>query len=59
MSKEDDLWSWHSRIAHIHIDRLNKLVTKELVIELPKLKFGKDKPFDACQKGKQVRVSFK
>ena len=41
------------------MDHLNKLVTKELVIRLPKLKFEKDKFCDACQKGKQVRVFFK
>jgi len=34
-------------------------LSKDLVIGLPKIKFEKDKLCDACQKGKQTRVSFK
>ena len=41
------------------MEHLNKLISKDLVIGLPKLKFEKDRLCDACQKGKQVRVSFK
>jgi len=37
---------------------LNKLISKDLVIGLPKIKFEKDKICAACQKGKQVRSSF-
>ena len=59
LSKEDDVWLWHRRLAHIHMDHLNKLISKDLVIGLPKLKFKKDRLCDACQKGKQVKVSFK
>ena len=36
-----------------------KIVSKELVRGLPKLKFVKDKLCDVFQKGKQNRVSFK
>ena len=59
VSKENDSWLWHRRVAHIHMDHLNKLISKDLVIGLPKLHFTKDKLCDACQKGKQVKVSFK
>ena len=59
LSKDDDSWLWHRRIAHINMEHLNKLISKDLVIGLPKLKFEKDRLCDACQKGKQVRVSFK
>ena len=59
LSKNDDPWLWHRRIAHINMEHLNKLISKDLVIGLPKLKFEKDRLCDACQKGKQVRVSFK
>jgi len=38
---------------------LNKLISKDLVIGFPKLRFEKDRLSDACQKGKQVKVSFK
>ena len=53
-SKDDDSWLWHRRIAHINMKHLNKLISKDLVIVLPKLKFEKDRLCDACQKGKQV-----
>ena len=48
-------WLWHKRAAHIHMQHLNKLISKELVIGLPKIKFEKDKLCAACQKGKQVK----
>jgi len=34
------------------MQQLNKLISKELVIGLPKIKFEKDKLCVACQKGK-------
>ena len=41
------------------MDNLNRLISKDLVVGLPKLKFEKDKLRDACQKGKQTKASFK
>ena len=58
MSKEDSSWLWHRRAAHINMNHLEKLFSKELVLGLPKLKFEKDKICHACQKGKQTKVSF-
>jgi len=40
------------------MNHLNKLVSKELVHGLPKLKFEKEHVCEACQKGKQTRNSF-
>ena len=57
LSKDDDPWLWHRRIAHINMEHLNKLISKDLVIGLPKLKFEKDRLCDACQKGKQEFLS--
>jgi len=59
LSKHDESWLWHKTIAHIHMNHLNKLISKDLVIGLPKLKFEKDHICEACQKGKQVKNSFK
>ena len=59
LSKHDESWLWHRRIAHIHMNHLNKLIPKDLVIGLPKLKFEKNHICEACQKGKQVKNSFK
>jgi len=39
LSKHDESWLWHRRIAHIHMNHLKKLISKDLVIGLPKLKF--------------------
>src|SRR4051812_45106247 len=55
----EDSWLWHRRLAHINFDLLNKVVTKDLVIGLPKMKFSKDHLCDACQNGKQTKFSFK
>ncbi|KAL3529339.1 hypothetical protein ACH5RR_008661 [Cinchona calisaya] len=55
----DDPWLWHRRLCHFNMDLIEKLVKKELVRGLPKLKFLKNKICDACQFGKQVKVSFK
>ena len=41
------------------MNHLNKLISKDLVIGLPKLKFDRDHICEACQKGKQVKSSFK
>ena len=38
---------------------ISKLVKFDLVEGLPNIKFEKDKLCDACQEGKQVRISFK
>jgi len=38
---------------------LDKLISKDLVIGLPKLKFEKDQLCEACRKGKQIKHSFK
>lgn len=59
MAKNEDSWLWHRRLSHVHFDLLNKVLSKDLVIGFPKMKFEKNKLCDACQKGKQTRVSFK
>ena len=56
MAKNEDSWLWHERLSHAHFDLLNKILSKDLVIGLPKMNFEKDKLCDACQKGKQTRV---
>jgi len=38
LSKHDESWLWHRRIAHIHMNHLNKLVSKDLVIGLSSFK---------------------
>ena len=60
LTSNDDISSlWRRRVAHIHMDHLNKIISKELVKGPLKLKFVKDGLCNACQKGKQSKVSFK
>jgi len=59
LTKHEESWLWHRRIAHIHRHHLNKLISKYLVIGLPKLKFEKYHICEACQKEKQIKHSFK
>ncbi|KAK2989566.1 hypothetical protein RJ640_018328 [Escallonia rubra] len=40
-AQQNDIWLWHRRLGHVHMDLIKKLVSKELVRGLPKLKFGK------------------
>ena len=55
----DDAILWHKRLGHASLSLLNKLVSKDLVIGLPTIKFNDGKLCDACAKGKQVKNSFK
>ena len=52
LSKSDESWLWHRRLAHIHTNHLNKLKSKELVSGLPNIKFQNNRLCDACVKGK-------
>ncbi|XP_004500178.1 uncharacterized protein [Cicer arietinum] len=47
LSNADENWLWHKRVAHIHMDHLNRLVRKQLVLGLPNRKFSKDRLFDS------------
>ncbi|KAK2967947.1 hypothetical protein RJ640_026374 [Escallonia rubra] len=48
-AQHNDIWLWHRRLGHVHMDLIKRLLLKELVRGLPKLKFVKDKVCDACQ----------
>jgi len=37
LSRDDESWLWHRRLAHIHMHHLNRIAYKDLVIGLPKL----------------------
>jgi hypothetical protein len=41
-------WLWHRQLVHVNFDFLNKLIAKDLVIDLPKIKFSKNHLCDAC-----------
>ena len=47
---------WHRRLGHVSSSLLNKLISKDLVRGLPKLKFCKNKICEACVKGKTNQI---
>ncbi|GJU01732.1 retrovirus-related pol polyprotein from transposon TNT 1-94 [Tanacetum coccineum] len=54
---EENSTLWHRRLGHANMRLIQSLASKELVRNLPKLKF--DQHFcDACKIGKQICVSF-
>ena len=55
----DDVMLWHKRLGHASLSLLNKLVSKDLVVGLPSIKYDDEKVCDACARGKQVGNSFK
>lgn len=59
ITKGGDYWLWHMRLSRMHFDLMNNISSKNLVTGLPKIKFLQEKLCDACQLGKQTRVSFK
>ena len=55
----DNIMLWHKRLGYASLSLLNKLVSKDLVVGLPTIKYNDGKVCDACAKGKQVKNSFK
>jgi len=51
-SLDDDVMLWHNRLGHTHLSLLNKVVSKDLVVGLPSIKYNDDKVYDACARGK-------
>ncbi|GJV97662.1 retrovirus-related pol polyprotein from transposon TNT 1-94 [Tanacetum coccineum] len=49
---------WHRRLGHINMRLIQSLASKELVRNLPKLRFDQHF-YDACKIGKQAHVSHK
>jgi hypothetical protein len=47
-------WLWHCRLAHVGMKNLHKLLKGEHVLGLTDVCFEKDRPYAACQVGKQV-----
>lgn len=59
VTNNEDYWLWHWHLGHIHFDLINKISSKNLVVDLPNINFFKDKIYDVCQMGKQTKLYFK
>jgi len=42
----DDVMLWHNRLGHASLSLLNKLISKDLVVGLPSIKYNDDKVCD-------------
>ena len=49
---EEVSWLWHRRLGHASMNLMSKLIRKDLVKGLSKVKFETNKLCDACQLGK-------
>jgi len=54
----DDVMLWHKSLGHASLCSLNKLVSKDLVVGLPSIKYNDDKVCNACARGKQLKKIF-
>ncbi|GKC51882.1 retrovirus-related pol polyprotein from transposon TNT 1-94 [Tanacetum coccineum] len=52
-------WLWHQRRSHLNFDTINLLSKKDIVNNLPKLKYVKDQLCSSCELGKAKRSTFK
>nr|GEU51959.1 putative ribonuclease H-like domain-containing protein [Tanacetum cinerariifolium] len=52
-------WLWHQRLSHLNFDYINLLSKRDIVIDLPKLKYVKDQLCSSCELSKAKRSSFK
>ncbi|GJR91959.1 retrovirus-related pol polyprotein from transposon TNT 1-94 [Tanacetum coccineum] len=52
-------WLWNRRLNHLNFGTLNDLARKDLVRDLPRLKFEKDHMCSACQLGKSRKATHK
>ncbi|GKC30708.1 retrovirus-related pol polyprotein from transposon TNT 1-94 [Tanacetum coccineum] len=52
-------WLWNRRLNHLNFGTINDLARKDLVRDLPRLKFEKDHLCSACQLGKSKKHTHK
>ena len=53
-SQNENIDVWHQRLGHVSSSLLNKLISKDLILGLPKLKFCESKICEACVEGKHA-----
>ena len=59
MSKDDETKLWHQKIGHLHLKGMKKVLSKEAVRGIPKLKIDEGRICGECQIGKQTKMSHK
>lgn len=59
MSKEDQTKLWNQKLGHLHLKGMKKVVSKEAVGGIPKLKIDEGRIYGECQIGKKTKMSHK
>ena len=59
LSRENERWFWHRKLSHDDLKHISKLSKKDLVKWLPKICWKTHFLNEACQQGKQIKISFK
>lgn len=57
VSKEDEVNLWHHKLRHLHLKGMKKIVSKEAIIGIPKLKTEEGKIYGEYQIRKQTNMS--
>ncbi|KAK2363076.1 hypothetical protein QL285_088090 [Trifolium repens] len=57
ISQEEEVKLWHQRLGHLNLKGMKKIVSKEAIRGLPKLKIVEGSICGECQVGKQVHMS--
>lgn len=59
MSKEEETKLWHQKLGHLHLKRMKKVMSKEAIRGIPKIKIDEGIICGECQIGKQTKMSHK
>jgi hypothetical protein len=57
ISQEEEVKLWHQRLGHLNLKGMKKIMSKEAIKGLPKLKIVEGSICGECQVGKQVQMS--
>ncbi|XP_050896014.1 uncharacterized protein LOC127102712 [Lathyrus oleraceus] len=57
ISKEDEVNLWHQKLGHLHLKGMKKIMSQEVIREIPKLKIKEGKICGECKTGKQTKMS--
>ena len=52
----DDIMVWYKRLGYASLSLFNKLVSKDLVVGLPSIKYNDGKVCNACAKGNKSKI---
>ncbi|XP_050895226.1 uncharacterized protein LOC127101827 [Lathyrus oleraceus] len=59
MSKEEETNIWHQKLGHLHMKGMKKVMSKEALRGIPKLKIHEGRICGECKVGKQTKMSRK